>query len=59
MGREGLSDEMAGIINGKMLAFGGVEVQLPISGPAGADVLGVLENIMAISGGDEFGGHHL
>ncbi len=34
-----------------MLAFGGVEVQLPISGPAGADVL---ENIMAISGGDEF-----
>ncbi len=54
MGREGVSDEMGGITNGKVLAFGGVEVQLPISGPAGADVGGVLENIMAISGGDEF-----
>ncbi len=38
MGREGVSDEMEGFINGKMLAFGGVEVQLPISGPAVADV---------------------
>ncbi len=31
----------------------GVEVQLPILGPASTDVLGVLESIMAISGGDE------
>ncbi len=54
MGREGVSDEMGGITNGKVLAFGGVEVQLPISGPAGADVWGVLENILAVSGGDEF-----
>ncbi len=38
MGREGVSDEMGGITNGKVLAFGGVEVQLPISGPAGTDV---------------------
>ncbi len=37
-----------------MLAFGGVEVQLPIFGPAGSAVYGVLENIMAVSGGDEF-----
>ncbi len=43
-----------GVTNGKVLAFGGVEVQLPISGPAGADVWGVLENIMAVSGGHEF-----
>ncbi len=50
---EGVSDEMWGVSNGKVLAFGGVEVQLPISGPAGADVKGVLENIMAISGGEE------
>ncbi len=40
--------------NGKVLASGGVEVQFPISGPDGADVEGVLENIMAVSGGDEF-----
>ncbi len=38
MGREDVSDEMGGVTNGKMLAFGGVEVQLPISGPVGADV---------------------
>ncbi len=38
MGREGVSDEIGGITNGKVLAFGGVEAQLPISGPAGADV---------------------
>ncbi len=38
MGREGVSDEMGGITNGKVLAFGEVEVQLPISGPTGADV---------------------
>ncbi len=29
MGREGVSDEMGGVSNGKVLAFGGVEVQLP------------------------------
>ncbi len=34
----GVSDEMGGITNGKVLAFGGVEVQLPIPGPAGADI---------------------
>ncbi len=38
MGREGVSDDMGGATNGKVLAFGGVEVQLSISGPAGADV---------------------
>ncbi len=43
-----------GITNGNVLAFGGVEVQLPIFGPADADVKGVLENIMAISGDHEF-----
>ncbi len=37
-----------------MLAFGGVEIQPPIFGSAGADVQGVLENIMAVTGGDEF-----
>ncbi len=37
-----------------MLVFSGVEVQLPIFGPAYAAVKGVLENIMAVSGGDEF-----
>ncbi len=51
MGREDVGDEMKRVTNGKVLVFGGVEVQLPISGPAGADVKGVLENIMAISGG--------
>ncbi len=35
----------------EVLAFVGVEVQFPMSGPAGANVL---ENIMAISGGNEF-----
>ncbi len=54
MGWEGVSDEMVGATSGKVLAFGGVEVQLPIFGPAGADVKGVLENMMAVSGGDEF-----
>ncbi len=34
MGREGISDGMGGVTNGKVLAFGGVEVQLPIFGPA-------------------------
>ncbi len=53
-GREDVGDEMKGVINGKVLVFGGVEVRLSISGPAGTDVKGVLENIMAISGGDEF-----
>ncbi len=37
-----------------MLAFGGVEVELPIFGPDSAAVKGVLENIMAVSGCDEF-----
>ncbi len=34
----GVSDEMGGVAYEKVLAFGGVEVQLPISGPADADV---------------------
>ncbi len=51
MRRQRLSDEMGGVTNGKVLAFGGVGVQLQISGPSGADVKGVLENIMTISGG--------
>ncbi len=38
MGREGVSDEMGGVTNWKVLVFGMVEVQLPIFGPAGADV---------------------
>ncbi len=45
---------MGGVTDGKVLAFGGVEVQFPISGPASAAVKGVLENVMAVSGGDEF-----
>ncbi len=36
--REGVSDEMGGVTNGNILAFGGVGLQLPIFGPAGADV---------------------
>ncbi len=40
MVREGVSDEMGGVKNGKVLAFGGVEVQLPISGTAGAGSFG-------------------
>ncbi len=47
----GVSDEMGEITIGKVLAFGGVEVQLPIFGPDSAAVKGVLENIMAVSGG--------
>ncbi len=38
MGREGVSDVMGGVTNGKVLAFGGVEAQLSIFGPAGAAV---------------------
>ncbi len=49
MGRVGVSDEMEGVTNGKVLVIGGVEVQFPISGPAGADALGLLENIMEVS----------
>ncbi len=45
---------MGGVTDGKVLAFGKVEVQLPIFGADGAAVKGVLENIMAVSGGDEF-----
>ncbi len=37
-GLEGVSDEMGGVTNRKVLAFGGVEVQLSIFGPAGAVV---------------------
>ncbi len=44
---------MGGVTDGKVLAFGGVEAQLPIFGPDSAAVKGVLENIMAVSGGDE------
>ncbi len=54
MEREGVSDEMGGVTNGKVLAFGGVEVQFSIFGPVGADIKGVLENIMAISEDDEY-----
>ncbi len=54
MGREGVREEMGRVTNGKVLAFGGVEVQLPIFGPDSAAVKGVLENIIAVSGGDEF-----
>ncbi len=39
MGRESVSDELGGVAIGKVLAFGGVEVQLPIFGPADATVL--------------------
>ncbi len=53
MRRDGVSDEVGGVNNGKVLAFGGVEVQLPIFGPAGAVVKGVLANTMAVSGGYE------
>ncbi len=35
----GLCDEMGGgVTNGKLLDFGGTEVQLRMSGPPGADV---------------------
>ncbi len=54
MGGEDVSDEVRGVTNGKVLAFGGVEVQVPNFGAPGADVKGVLKNIMAVSGGDEF-----
>ncbi len=37
-----------GVTSGKVPAFGWDEVQLPIVGPAGADVKGVLENILAV-----------
>ncbi len=40
-----------GVPDGKVLVWGGVKVQLPIFGPASAAVWGVLENIMAVSGG--------
>ncbi len=53
-GWEGVCEEMGRVTDGKVLAFGGVEVQLPIFGPDSAAVKGVLENIMAVSGGDEF-----
>ncbi len=54
MGREGVIDEMRGGTTGKALSFGGVEVQLSIFGPAGTDVSGVLEDILVVTGGDEF-----
>ncbi len=52
-GTEGVSEEMSGVTNGKVLVFGGLEVKVPIFGPAGTVVKGVLENIMAVSGCDE------
>ncbi len=45
---------MGGVTDAKVLAFGGVEVQLPILRPASTVVKGVLENIMAVSEGDAF-----
>ncbi len=42
---------MGAVTDGKVLALGGVEVQLPIFGPDSAAAKGVLENIMAVSGG--------
>ncbi len=36
---DGVSDEMGVVTNGKVFAFGEVEVQLPIFVPAGAAVL--------------------
>ncbi len=45
---------MGGVTDGKALAFGGVDVQLLIFGPVSAATKGVLKNIMAVSGGDEF-----
>ncbi len=50
MEREGVSYEMGEALNGKVLACGGVEVQLPTFGPNEAGVLGVLESIMAVTG---------
>ncbi len=38
MGREGVSDEMGGVTNEKVLTCGGIEARLPIIGPAGAGV---------------------
>ncbi len=38
MGQECVSDEMEGVNNGKVLAFGGVDFQIPIFGPAGGAV---------------------
>ncbi len=54
-GREGVSYKMGGVTNWKVLAFGWVEVYLPILGPTGSDVKGVLEGFMAVTGGgDDF-----
>ncbi len=39
MGRDGGIDEMGGVTDGKVLGFGGIEVQLPIFG---ADVYLIL-----------------
>ncbi len=50
MEQEGVRGEMDGVTNGKVLAFGGAEVQVPIFGPASTDVQVVLENIMAVTG---------
>ncbi len=38
-GTGGGKERPGGVTNGKMLAFGRVEVQLPISGTAAADVV--------------------
>ncbi len=46
---------MGGVTNWTVLAFGWIEVYLPILGPTGSDVKGVLEGIMAVTGGgDDF-----
>ncbi len=37
-GTGGCRDEIGGVTSGKAVAFGGVEVQLQIFGPTGADV---------------------
>ncbi len=48
MGREGVRDKVGGgVTNMKVLAFGGIEVLLPLFGPIGA---GALENFMAVMG---------
>ncbi len=55
MRRDGVSDEVGGVNNRKVLAFGGVEVLLPILGPAGAANKRVFESLReAVSGGYVF-----
>ncbi len=49
-GQKGVSDENGGVTNRKVLSLSGVEVQLPMFGPAGTDVKGISENIIAVTG---------